>query len=230
MLAQVDGIYPWPYDGPWTAAASALIVVDMQRDFLEPDGWLALTGGDIAPLQAVVPVAQRVLHAARQVQLFTVFTVEAHRGDLSDLPANKHWRSRRLGRAIGEQGPLGRHLVRGEGGAEIAPALAPREGEPVIAKPGKSGFIGTDLDQLLRRRGVRNVVFAGITTDGAVQCTLRDANDRGYECLILVDATASDVPAHHADQIHTLSLAGGHYGSLATADQLVSALTAEALA
>jgi len=225
MLAQVDGIYPWPYDGPWTPAGAALIVVDMQGDFLEPDGWLALTGADIGPLDAVVPLAKRVLQAARGAELFTVFTVEAHRSDLSDLPDNKLWRSRRLG----QEGPLGRHLVRGGRGAEIVPALAPREGEPVIAKPGKSAFIGTDLDQLLRRRGVRNLVFAGITTDGAVQCTLRDANDRGYECLILVDATASDVPAHHADQIHTLSLAGGHYGSLATADQFISVLSAEAL-
>jgi nicotinamidase-related amidase len=224
MIAQVEGLYPWPYDGAWSPAGTALIVTDMQRDFLEPAGWFALTGGATAPMTAIVPAVARALDAARGAGLFVVFTVEAHRPDLIDLPANKRWRTERLGHAIGAEGPLGRHLVQGTAGAAIVDPLAPRAGEPVVAKPGKSGFIGTDLDHLLRRRGVRNLIFAGITTDGTVQCTLRDANDRGYECLLLEDATASDVPSHHADQIHTLSLAGGHYGSIATVDQLVSVL------
>jgi biuret amidohydrolase len=224
VFAQVDGLYPWPYDGPWAPDSAALIVVDMQRDFLEANGWFALSGGDIVSLAAIVPAVGQALLAGRRGSLFTVFTVEAHRPDLSDLPANKLWRSERLGAAIGSEGPLGRHLVRGARGADIAPPLKPDTGEPVVPKPGKSAFIGTDLDHLLRRRGIRNLVFAGITTDGAVQCTLRDANDRGYECLILEDATASDVPAHHADQIHTLSLAGGHYGSVTTLDRFVSVL------
>jgi biuret amidohydrolase len=224
MVAQVEGLYPWPYDGAWSPAASALLVTDMQRDFLDPAGWLALTGGATGPLAAVVPSISRLLEAARKAGLFVVFTVEAHRPDLIDLPANKLWRSERLGRAIGAEGPLGRHLVQGTAGATVVDPLAPRTGEPVVAKPGKSGFIGTDLDHLLRRRGIRNLIFAGITTDGAVQCTLRDANDRGYECLLLEDATASDVPSHHADQVHTLSLAGGHYGSITTVERLVSVL------
>jgi nicotinamidase-related amidase len=224
MVAQVEGLYPWPYDGAWRPNATALLVADMQRDFLDPQGWFALTGGDTGPLTAIVPSVARVLEAVRGAGLFVVFTVEAHRPDLIDLPANKLWRSERLGRAVGAEGPLGRHLVQGAAGATVVAALAPRAGEPVVAKPGKSGFIGTDLDHLLRRRGIRNLIFAGITTDGAVQCTLRDANDRGYECLLLEDATASDVPAHHADQVHTLSLAGGHYGSITTVDHLVSVL------
>ena len=106
----------------------------------------------------------------------------------------------------------------------------PAHGEPIVAKPGKSAFIGSDFDQILRRRGVRNLVFAGITTDGAVQCTLRDANDRGYECLILEDATASDIPSHHADQIYTLALAGGHYGSIAKVSDFAAALASEVTA
>jgi nicotinamidase-related amidase len=168
LLAQVDGLYPWPYDGPWAAKSAALVVVDMQRDFLDPRGWLALTGGDCGPLASVVPAVRKALLAARQRHLFTVFTVEAHRADLSDLPANKLWRSQRLGAAIGTEGPLGRHLVRDARGADIAPQLAPAAGEPIVAKPGKSAFIATDLDHLLRGRGICNLVFAGITTDGAV--------------------------------------------------------------
>ena len=225
MIAQVEGIYPWPYDGPLNPVCTALIVTDMQRDFVDPDGWFALTGGVTAPLTAVIPSIARILDAARKAGLFVLFTIEAHEPDLLDLPANKLWRSKRLGRAIGAEGPLGRHLVRGTAGAAIVSPLAPHPGEPVVAKPGKSGFIGTDLDHLLRRRGIKNLIFAGITTDGAVQCTLRDANDRGYECLILDDATASDVPSHHADQIHTFSLAGGIYGSITTVDRLISVLT-----
>jgi nicotinamidase-related amidase len=224
MIAQVEGIYAWPYDGPWQPASAALVVVDMQRDFLEPDGWLALTGGATAPLAAILPAVGRALDAARRAGLFVAFTVEAYRGDLADLPANRLWRSERLGHAIGAKGPLGRHLVDGTDGTAIIDSLAPRTGEPIVAKPGKSAFIGTDLDHLLHKRGIRNLIFAGITTDGAVQCSLRDANDRGYECLILQDATASDVPTHHADQIHTLSLAGGHYGSIAGVDQLLRVL------
>jgi biuret amidohydrolase len=225
MIAQVDGIYPWPYDGPWLQNSAALIVVDMQRDFLDPSGWFALTGGATAPLADIVPAVTRVLDAARSAGLFIVFTVEAYRPNLVDLPANRLWRSKRLGQAIGAVGPLGRHLVHGNGGADVIAPLAPRSGEPVASKPGKSAFIGTDLDHLLRKRGIRNLIFAGITTDGAVQCSLRDANDRGYECLILQDATASDMPKHHADQIHTLSLAGGHYGSIASVDDLISVLS-----
>ncbi|MBB5751059.1 cysteine hydrolase family protein [Prosthecomicrobium pneumaticum] len=227
MLRQVNGLYPWPYDGRWSAADTALLVVDMQRDLLDPEGWFALTGGDTAPLVAIVPAVARALALARAARLAVIFTIESHRPDLSDLPANKLWRSRRLGAAIGEAGPLGRHLVRGAAGTAVVAALAPEPGEPVVDKPGKSAFIGCDLDQILRRRGVRNLVFSGVTTDGAVQCTLRDANDRGYECLLLEDATASDVARDHADQVHTLSLAGGHYGSIATVAALAEALQPE---
>jgi len=120
----------------------------MQRDFLEPDGWLSLTGGDIAPLQAIVPAVARLLEAVRRARLFVAFTAEAYRPDLSDLPGNRLWRSQRLGQPIGGKGPLGRHLVLGEAGTDMVASLAPRAGEPVAAKPGKSAFIGTDLDHL----------------------------------------------------------------------------------
>jgi nicotinamidase-related amidase len=225
MIAQVEGIYPWPYDGPWVPRSAALIVVDMQRDYLDPQGWFALTGGNTTPLTAIVPMVGRVLAAARRAGIFVVFTVEAYRPNLVNLPANRLWRSERLGRPIGAEGPLGRHLVQGAPGTEMVAPLAPLMAEPVTPKSGKSVFIATDFDHLLRRRGIRNLIFSGIATDGAVQCSLRDANDRGYECLLLEDATASDVPAHHADQVHTLSLAGGHYGSIAKVDDLLRVLS-----
>jgi nicotinamidase-related amidase len=223
---QVEGIYPWPYDAPAEAGATALLVIDMQRDLLDPNGWFALTGGNASPLAAVVPGVERSVALSRAAGIAVFYTVEAHRGDLSDVPANKAWRSRRLGRAIGDDGPLGRHLVQGEAGAQIVDALKPAPDEPIVCKSAKSAFIGTDLDHLLRRRGVRNLVLAGVLTDGAVQCTLRDANDRGYECLLLSDATASDHQRHHDDQIHTLALAGGHYGSISIVETFAAALDA----
>jgi biuret amidohydrolase len=214
LIQQVDGIYPWPYDGRWMPRSSALIVIDMQRDFLATDGWFSLTGGDTAPLMEVVPAIARTLEAARSAGLFVVFTIEAHRPDLADLPRNKYWRSRKLGCPIGEVGPLGQHLVRGTRGAEIVAPLHPRLSEPVIAKPGKSAFVATDIDHILRMHGIRNLIFVGVTTDGAVQCTLRDA-------------TASDVRTHHVDQLHTLSLAGGVYGSIASVENLLRVLRPE---
>lgn len=228
MRPQVSGIYPWPYDGIWKLSETALVIVDMQQDFLTPQGWFAATGGDTSAFCELIPQLQKLLSSVRKVGLPSIFTVEAHRADLSDVPQNKIWRTRRLGRAIGEEGPLGRALIRGEPGSTVISGLSPRVGEPVVEKPGKSAFIASDFDQLLRRRGIRNLVFAGITTDGAVQCTLRDANDRGYECLLLSDATASDVLRDHEDQVHTLSLAGGHYGFIATIVQFLSAVEGEA--
>jgi nicotinamidase-related amidase len=223
-LDQVSGIYPWPFDGPWTPADTALLVIDMQRDLVDPQGWHALTGGAVAPIAAIVPHVRSAIALSRASGVPVIYTVEGHRPDLSDMPARKAWRAERLGAPIGARGPLGRHLVLGEPGTAVIDDLAPTPGEPVVAKPGKSAFVATDLDHILRRRGVRNLVVVGATTDGAVQCTLRDANDRGYECLLLEDCTASDEPEHHADQVHTLALAGGHYGSIARLADLAAAL------
>lgn len=125
MIGQVEGIYRWPCDGPWVAASAALVVVDMQRDHLDPEGWFALTGGDAAALRRIVPACAEAIALARAAGLGIVYTVEAHREDLDDLPANKLWRTQRLGRAVGAPGPLGRHLVRGEAGAAVVSALAP---------------------------------------------------------------------------------------------------------
>ena len=226
MTRQVDGIYPWPYDGPWATSSAALIVVDMQEDFLHPDGWFAITGGDPSLLRSAISPVARAIALARAHGMFVCYTIEAHRPDLADVPANKLWRSQRLGHAIGEVGRLGRHLIQGEAGTSICSELTPNGDEPIVLKPGKSAFIGSNFDQILRNRDIRNLIFVGITTDGAVQCTLRDANDRGYECLILTDATASDVLADHVDQIQTLALAGGHYGSIADLARLGAALDA----
>lgn len=152
------------------------------------------------------------------------FTRESHRADLTDLNPTKAWRSQQRGLGIGAAGALGRILVRGEPGCEIIPALSPQAGEAIIDKPGASAFYATDLDQLLHRRSIRNLIIAGIATDGAVQSTLRDANDRGYECLLLSDCCASDVPAHHAAKIHVLGLSDGLYGSIAESHALIAAL------
>jgi nicotinamidase-related amidase len=220
----VHGTYPWPFKGGFSPQNTALLVIDMQMDFCSSGGWFDLLGVDRQPFLELIPYLQPLLEVMRSDLFPIFFTREGHRPDLSDLNPTKAWRAKQRGLGIGEESPLGKILVRGDSGCEIIPELAPLPGEAIVDKPGTSAFYATDLDQLLRRRGIQNLIFTGITTDGAVQSTLRDANDRGYECLLLQDCCASDVPAHHTAKIHVLELAGGHYGSITDSTELISAI------
>ena len=182
---------PYPYR--FEPASTALVVIDMQRDFIEPGGFGAALGNDVARLGAIVPTVRALLDWARARRLTVLHTREGHRPDLADCPPAKQRRGDPAVR-IGAKGPMGRILVDGEPGNDIVPALAPLDGEAVIVKPGKGAFWATPLDEMLRWRGITHLILAGVTTEVCVQTTMREANDRGYECLLIEDATESYFP------------------------------------
>lgn len=213
--------YPWPYDGNLSADNTALLIIDMQHDFCSPGGYVDQLGADISMTQAAIEPIQRVLGAMREQGFHILHTREGHRPDLSDLPENKRWRSRRRGAGIGDEGPCGRVLVRGEPGWELIPELAPVAGEPIIDKPAKGSFYATDLDLLLRRRGVRNLVITGVTTDVCVHSTMREANDRGYECLLVKDCCATTFQENHDACVRIVTIGGGIFGAVSTAQSLI---------
>jgi nicotinamidase-related amidase len=221
--------YPWPWTGQVDLAHTALVLIDWQHDFCGPGGYVDTMGYELALTRTPVSATRRVLAAWRRCGGPVVHTQEGHKPDLSDCPPNKLWRSRRIGAGIGDSGPCGRILVRGEPGWEIIPELAPEPGEMVIDKATKGAFCQTELDLVLRNRGIHSLVFTGITTDVCVSTTMREANDLGYECLVLSDCTGATDAGNHAAALKMVTMQGGVFGAVTTSEALLAVIAPEAL-
>lgn len=204
-------------------ARTALVIIDMQRDFLEPGGFGAALGNDVGQLAGAVPHCQALLAAARDAGLLVIHTREGHRPDLTDCPPAKHRRAPE-GIRIGDPGPMGRILIRGEPGHGIIPELAPIAGEVVLDKPGKGAFWATELENILRNRGIEALLVAGVTTEVCVSTTVREANDRGFRCLVVADACASYFPEFHTAALAMIHAQGGIFGWVADTAATIAAL------
>lgn len=212
-----------PYEFEFDPKTTALLIIDMQRDFVDPGGFGEALGNDVSLLRKAVAPTQRVLEAARRMGLFVIHTREGHRADLSDLPANKKARGR-LKTGIGDEGPMGRILVRGEYGHDIVDELRPLPSEPVVDKPGKGAFYATDLDSILKNRGIRQLVVCGVTTEVCVHTSVREANDRGYDALVLEDCVGSYFPEFQEAAIKMIKAQGGIFGWVSDSRRFLEAL------
>lgn len=217
--------YRWPYDGNLDPHRTALMLIDWQHDFCGPGGYVDKMGYDISLTRKGIEPTLRVLAQCRRTPGFTiVHTREGHKPDLSDCPPNKLWRSKRIGAGIGDAGPCGRILIRGEPGWEIIEELRPLKNEMVVDKPTKGAFSATDLDLVLKNRGVTHIVFTGITTDVCVHTTMREANDRGYECLLLQDCTGATDEGNYKAAIKMIKMQGGVFGAVSDSRKFLKAL------
>ena len=212
-----------PYPVELDPSRTALVIIDMQRDFLEPGGFGETLGNDVSRLRPAIAPCRAMLAAARAVGMLVVHTREGHRPDLSDAPPAKIERGRPSAR-IGDPGPMGRILVRGEPGHDIVPELSPAPAEPVIDKPGKGAFYQTDLELLLKNRGIEALLVAGVTTEVCVHTTVREGNDRGFRCIVLADCCGSYFPEFHRAGLEMIKAQGGIFGWVTTSASAVTAL------
>lgn len=213
-----------PYPLTFDPRHTALLMIDMQRDFLELGGFGAMLGNDVSLLRSAIIPCQNLLAAARSAELFVIHTREGHRPDLSDAPPAKLSRGNSLTK-IGDAGPMGRILIRGEAGHDIIADLAPIYGEPVLDKPGKGAFYQTDLELLLKNKNISTLIVCGVTTEVCVHTTVREANDRGFECLVPSDCTASYFPEFHEVALRMIAAQGGIFGWVSDSEQIIHALT-----
>ena len=212
-----------PYEYNLNMEAAALLIIDMQRDFLEPGGFGEMLGNDVSQLRRAIEPNKALLAAWRGAGGLVIHTREGHRPDLADLPPAKKIRGRSA-TSIGDSGPMGRILVRGEAGHDIIPELYPATGEPVIDKPGKGAFFATDLHAILQNRGIAQLVVTGVTTEVCVNTTVREANDRGYDCLVVSDCCASYFPEFHEMGLRMVAAQGGIFGWVAPSTAVIQAL------